>query len=54
MQGRLNSNQKLCLVPNIITAIRKNDTVRAYKGRFTETINICIMTLYEEWLFSYY
>ena len=41
-------NQNAYLGPYAITAVRDNGSVRARKGRITDTFNICNLTLYKE------
>ena len=41
-------NQNAYLGPYVITAVRDNDTVRAQKGKITDTFNIHNLTPYEE------
>ena len=43
---KFNQNSYLSLC--VITAVRDNGTVRACKGRITDTFNICNLTLYKE------
>ena len=41
-------NQDAYLGPYAIIAVRNNDTVRAHKGKITDTFNICNITPYKE------
>ena len=41
-------NRDTYLGPNTVTAVRNNGTVRARKGKITDTFNICNITFYKE------
>ena len=47
-QVKTKFNQNAYLGPHIITAVRNNGTVRAHKGRITDTFNINNITPYKE------